>query len=123
MPPMDQAIALRALTSAQPVLREVAPPAIRVQYSAVTRTETPLPQGLRPSAVGTRTGALLVGDSVFAHRSEVERTADASLEFIRNVAGALPINESDEQAVDRLMARRTSTLGERPLRGRKESGR
>jgi len=45
-----------------------------------------------------------------------KQSVDALPESIRNVANVLPINESDEQVVDRLMARRTSMLGERPLR-------
>jgi hypothetical protein len=70
--------------------------------------------------VGSRTGALLVGDRVFAHRSEIERTVAGSLAFVREVAAALPVDEADERIVEDLLATRTAGLNEQRLRGRKE---
>lgn len=91
----------------------------RVQYSAVTNTETRLPEGIRPvSLLGNRTGSLLVGDLVSGHRSEAARTVEGSLQYIQHVAAALPIDKDDEQIVDALVARRTATLATRPLRRR-----
>jgi hypothetical protein len=116
----NEAWALNApLPVAQQVV-EVVRPQVRVRYSAVARTETPLPQGLRPVSVGSRTGALLVGDRVFAHRSEIERTVAGSLAFVREVAAALPVDEADERIVEDLLATRTAGLNEQRLRGRKE---
>ena len=46
-----------------------------LQYSAVTTTETRLPDGMRPlSLIANRTGLLFVGDLVSSHPSEAERT-------------------------------------------------
>lgn len=119
-----EAFALNASSPlAQQVVREVAGPQVRVRYSAVARTETPLPQGLRPVSVSSRTGAFLVGDRVFAPRSEAERAVAGSLAFVREVASALPVDEADEQIVEDLLAKRTAGLKERRLRGRKEPGR
>jgi hypothetical protein len=94
-------------------------PAPRVQYSAVTSSETRLPEGMQPmSLLENRTGRLLVGDSILRRRSDAERTVDASLNYIQRVAGALPINEEDERMVDALVAKRIAGLKTRPLRRR-----
>jgi len=96
----------------------------RVQYSAVTTTETRLPEGVRPaSLLANRTGSLLVGDLVSGHRSEVERTTEGSLRYIQQVAAALPIDENDERVVDALVAKRTARLATRPLRRRERDPR
>jgi hypothetical protein len=116
--PFESVVAFSTgLALATPGVREGAEP--RVQYSAVTSTETRLPQGLRPATlIGSRTGSLLVGDLVAAHRSGVERTVETSLQYIRQVAGALPIDENDERVVDELLAKRAGRLATRPLRRR-----
>ena len=90
-----------------------------LQYSAVTTTETRLPDGMRPlSLIANRTGLLFVGDLVSSHPSEAERTVQGSLQYIRHVAASLPISQDDERLVDALVAKRTAGLGMRPLRRR-----
>ncbi len=92
---------------------------VRVQYSAVTKDETRLPEGLRPvSLLANRTGSLLVGDRVSGHRSEAERIVEGSMRYVQHVAGALPISQDDERIVDALIAKRTAGLGTKPLRRR-----
>jgi hypothetical protein len=91
----------------------------RLQYSAVTSTETRLPDGIRPaSLLGSRTGWLLLGDLVSGHRAELERTVRGSLQYIQQVAAALPIDRGDENVVDALIAKRVASLATRPLRRR-----
>jgi hypothetical protein len=103
----------------QPVVTEVHRAQPRVQYSAVTSTETRLPEGVQPaSLLANRTGSLLVGDLVFGCRSDVERVAEGSLQYIQQVAAALPLDREDERVVDALIARRTGGLQSRPLRRR-----
>jgi hypothetical protein len=104
---------------AQPARHEVHKVPVRVQYSAVASTETRLPEGVQPaSLLANRTGSLLVGDLVFGHRSDVERTAEGALQYIQHIAAALPVDPEDERIVDALVAKRTASLGTRPLRRR-----
>jgi hypothetical protein len=91
----------------------------RVQYSAISNIETRLPEGMFPaSLLMERTGSLLVGDLVFRHRSDVERTADGSFRYVKQVAAALPTDAEDERIVDALVAKRTASLATHPLRRR-----
>lgn len=91
----------------------------RLQYSAISNTETRLPEGMLPAFVQTnRTGSLLVGDLVFGHRSEVERMTAGSLRYVQQIAAALPVDAEDERIVDALVAKRTASLATRPLRRR-----
>jgi len=100
-------------------MHETQPWQPRIQYSAITGTETRLPEGIRPpSLLSNRTGLLLVGDLVFFHRSEVMRTVDGSLQYVEHIASALPIDRDDESIVDALVVARTSSLTTRPLRRR-----
>lgn len=108
----------------QSIRCEVMPTPVRVQCSAVAHTETPLPQGMHPaSLLANRTGTLLVGDLVFGQRSDIERTAAGSLEYIKQVAAALPVDAEDERIVGALVAKRTAKLATRPLRRREGEGR
>jgi hypothetical protein len=92
---------------------------VRVQYSAITSTETRLPEGIRPvSLLANRTGLLLVGDLVSGHRSEAERVVEGSMQYVRRVAAALPINADDERIVDALIAKRFESLSTKRLRRR-----
>jgi hypothetical protein len=107
------------LAIVHPAAQEVSRTQPRVQYSSVTTTETRLPEGIRPaSLLADRTGSLLVGDLVSGHRSEAERTTEGSLQYIQQVAAALPIDKDDERVVDALVAKRTASLRTRPLRRR-----
>jgi hypothetical protein len=107
------------LAIAHPADHEISRAQPRVQYSAVTTTETRLPEGIRPaSLLANRTGSLLVGDLVSGHRSEAERTTVGSLQYIQQVAGALPLDKDDERIVDALVAKCTASLGTRSLRRR-----
>jgi hypothetical protein len=116
--PFEPILALSSVAVAG-ARREVHTTNVRVQYSAVTSTETRLPEGLQPaSLLSNRTGSLLVGDLVFGHRSEAERAAAGALQYIQRVAAALPVDEDDERIVDALMAKRTTHLATRPLRRR-----
>lgn len=65
-----------------------------------------------------RTGSLLVGDFLFGHRSERDRMTAGSLQYVKEVAAALPVDGEDERIVDALVAKRTANLGTRPLRRR-----
>ncbi len=106
------------------VAPEVQRQQLRVQYSAVSSTETRLPEGIRPvSLPANRTGSLLVGDLVSGLRAEIERTVDGSLRYIQRVAEALPLNAEDEHIVDALVAGRTANLRTRPLRRRESDSR
>lgn len=119
MKPIEATLALSVGVSLGQPVREVAPPVVRVHYSAISQNETPLPAGLRPVALITsRTGALLVGDYVFGYRSDIERAAGASLSHIQQVAAALPIDANDERLVDALVAKQTAQRGTRALRRR-----
>lgn len=122
---MDTSLALSSgVCLVETVRREIAPQPVRLQYSAISRTETPLPEGLRPpSLIANRTGSLLVGDLVVGHRSEVERSTAASLQYIQQVAAALPVDQDDERIVDGLVAKRTAGLRTRPLRRREGTSR
>lgn len=102
----------------EPARREVQETPPRVQYSAITNTETRLPEGMPPFIQTNRTGSLLVGDFLFGHRSELERMTAGSLQYVKDVAAALPIDEEDERIVDALVAKRTAGLVTRPLRRR-----
>jgi hypothetical protein len=105
------------LAMVHPVAHEVSRAQPRVQYSAVTSTETRLPEGIRPaSLLANRTGSLLVGDLISAYRSEAERTTEGSLKYIQQVAAALPLDEDDERVVDALVAKRTASLRTRRTR-------
>jgi hypothetical protein len=122
---METNLALRlGLSLSQSVRREVAPQPVRVQYSAISRSDTPLPEGLRPAfLLANRTGSLLVGDFVFGHRSDLERATAASLDFIQRVAATLPVDENDERMVDTLVAKRTAASSTRSLRRREGTSR
>jgi hypothetical protein len=102
----------------QPARREVQETPPRVQYSAITNTETRLPEGMQPFIQTNRTGSLLVGDFLFGHRSELERMTARSLHCVKEVASALPVDQEDERIVDALVAKRTASLATRPLRRR-----
>lgn len=102
----------------QPARREVQETPPRVQYSAITNTETRLPEGMQPFIQTNRTGSLVVGDFLFGHRSELERMTAGSLQYVKEVAAALPVDQEDERIVDALVAKRTATLATRPLRRR-----
>lgn len=102
----------------QPARREVQETPPRVQYSAITNTETRLPEGMQPFIQTNRTGSLLVGDFLFGHRSELERMTAGSLQYVKEVASALPVDQEDERIVDALVAKRTASLATRPLRRR-----
>lgn len=116
----DPIMALRMEIPLSQANERVVPPSpLRLHYSAVCRTETPLPEELQPAAIGTRTGAMVVGDLVFASPSEIEQTVAGSVELVRTLAEALPVIKEDERMVDALMACRTHQLEVRPLRGRK----
>ena len=41
-----------------------------------------------------------------------------SLRYVKQIAAALPIDPEDERIVDALVAKRTASLGTRPLRRR-----
>jgi hypothetical protein len=99
---------------------------VRIQYSATGRSETQtrLPEGLQPAFLGNRTGPLIVGDQLFPQRSDIERTVDGALRYVRHVAAALPaINIDDERIVDGLLAKRTASLAITPLRRRENDPR
>jgi len=102
----------------QPARREVQETPPRVQYSAITNTETRLPEGMQPFIQTNRTGSLLVGDFLFGHRTELERMTAGSLQYINEIASALPVDQEDERIVDALVAKRTASLATRPLRRR-----
>ena len=106
------------LSIGEPARREVQETPPRVQYSAITSTDTPLPEGTPPFIQSNRTGSLLVGDFVFGPRSELERMTAGSLRYVKQIAAALPIDPEDERIVDALVAKRTASLGTRPLRRR-----
>ena len=115
---LDQLLALPG-AAVRLVANNVACAQPRVQYSAIAKNETRLPEGMRPaSLLGNRTGSLLVGDFLSSHRSELERAADASFRLVREVAAVLPVDAEDERIVDALLAKRTASLATRPLRRR-----
>jgi len=94
-------------------------PPVRVQYTAIARSQTPLPEGFRPpSLLADSTGSLLLGDDLFHRRDEIERTALGSHEFVQKVAVAVPLDEDDERLVGAAVAQTLSTLTTRPLRRR-----
>lgn len=96
----------------------VAPP-IRVQYTGIAQPQTPLPEGLRPpSLLASGTGSLLLTKRFFHQPSELERTAEGSLELIKAVAAAVPIDKDDEAIVDAAVAKSLARLETRPLRRR-----
>ena len=109
----------RGIAVAQPGGQALQEPAPLVQCSAISATETRLPEGMFPASLSpNRTGFLLVGDFVFERRLDVERMAEGSLLYLQQVAAALPVNAEDERVVDALVAKRTAGLGTRPLRRR-----
>jgi hypothetical protein len=114
---IDQAMAHGGLVLGRGVEREVAPPPVRLQYSALPGRETPLPEGLLPTSIlQNPTGAVVVRELLQERRSEIERTVAGSLRLVNAVAAALPIDPEDERIVDALMAEKLATLSRRPLR-------
>lgn len=90
-----------------------------LQYSQISPVETRLPAGVAPAALlDAGTGELVVGDSLLSRTSELHPLVAGSLEYIRAVASALPIDEQDERIVDALLAKRQQSFAIKPLRRR-----
>lgn len=75
---------------------------------------TALPRGVQPASLSQGTGADLgVGEVVY--RSSVERLAAGSLGYLRQIARVLPVDEGDEQVMERLSNARAARLRSRPF--------
>lgn len=92
---------------------------VRVEYTALAKTQTPLPEGMRPpSLLANSTGSLLLSDDLFHPRNEVESIAKGSLGLVTALARAVPIDPEDEKLVGAAVAEALSKLGTKPLRRR-----
>jgi hypothetical protein len=90
---------------------------VQVRYSALREEGTRLPMGIQPTALLQHaTGFNIIARLIQKGGTEVAATVESSLEYVRAVAEAVPLDEEDERLIDALVARKMASADTRPLR-------
>ena len=90
---------------------------VQLRYSALREQGTGLPMGMQPTALlQNATGFNIIARLFQKGGTEVAATVESSLDYVRAVAEAVPLDAEDERLIDALVARRIANANTRPLR-------